>query len=432
MNDAPIKVINVSKKYRINPGGLMDAINLVARRLNPKNRGRDFSRVIDPDREIWALKNVSFEVQQGEVLGIIGPNGAGKSTMLKILSGITRLTHGNIEVRGRVGALIEVGAGFHNELTGRENVYMNGSILGMKRKEIDQKFDEIVSFSGLDKFIDTPLKKYSSGMRVRLGFSIAVYMDPDVLLIDEVLSVGDIDFRTKSAQKMLGFKKKNIPIIFVSHSTQAIASICDRVLLLKNGQVQKIGPTSEIIEEYLAETKTLDPGGGQIRQPAIGVSTRQALVVTGVKIYNQNYVSTKSIRFKEDLIIQINYQTSERVEAFFDISIKNQGMTICTASMNMEGKSVILDGEGYLECKFPEITFSPGKYEIYALARDGTGMGNLMFNQVIAVFSMDGTASDYGFTGKMAPSMMNWYGPGMIYWPTQWRVISGSGIVIKI
>src|SRR5438552_2159457 len=191
------------------------------------------------ETELWALRDVSFEVQQGEVVGIIGRNGAGKSTLLKVLSRITEPTSGRITIRGRVGSLLEVGTGFHPELTGRENLFLNGAILGMRRTEIIRKFDEIVAFAEIDKFIDTPVKHYSSGMYMRLAFSVAAHLQPEILLVDEVLAVGDAEFQKKCIGKMGEIAKEGRTVLFVSHNMNAIESLCDRALLLKHGQVYR-------------------------------------------------------------------------------------------------------------------------------------------------------------------------------------------------
>lgn len=202
---------------------------------------------------IWALKNINLSIKEGEILGIIGHNGAGKSTLLKVLTRITPPTKGQALVRGRIGSLLEVGTGFHPELTGRENIYLNGAILGTKKSEIKRKFDEIVGFSGVEKFLDTPLKRYSTGMGVRLAFSIAANLAPEILLIDEVLSVGDAAFQKKSYDKMDEITKKSgRTILFVGHNMPVIKELCKRTVLLDHGQIIKIGPTEEVINYYLS------------------------------------------------------------------------------------------------------------------------------------------------------------------------------------
>lgn len=259
MSKSVIQISNLSKRYRLGlkekqantlVGQITQAVkspweNL--RRLRELNRfGADYESVF------WALKDVSFEVKEGEVLGIIGKNGAGKSTLLKILSQITEPTSGKIEIHGRVASLLEVGTGFHPELSGRENIYMNGTILGMTRKEIDSKLDEIIDFSGVEKFIDTPVKFYSSGMKVRLGFSVAAHLNPEILIVDEVLSVGDYEFQAKCLSKMEEVSKgQGRTVLFVSHNLGAVSSLCSKSLVLKEGLVSYIGHTNSALKDYL-------------------------------------------------------------------------------------------------------------------------------------------------------------------------------------
>jgi len=225
--------------------------------LNPNNRQPITNNPGEASDIIWALRDVSFDVKKGEVLGIIGGNGAGKSTLLKILSRITEPTIGRAGIEGRVASLLEVGTGFHLELTGRENVYLNGTILGMKKTEIDQKFDEIIDFSGVEKFIDTPVKRYSSGMNVRLAFSVAAHLEPQILLVDEVLAVGDVEFQKKCLGKMDEVSKQGRTVLLVSHNMSAVQNLCSRSILLENGQIRMNGPTDKAVALYLSQ-KTLD------------------------------------------------------------------------------------------------------------------------------------------------------------------------------
>ena len=246
MNDAAICFDGVWKKFRRGErhDSLRDLIPSLARRA--LRRRRD---ALDA-KEFWALKDVSFEVRPGHALGIIGPNGAGKSTALKLLTRILRPTRGSCSVRGRVGALIEVAAGFHPDLTGRENVYLQGAILGMKRGEIARKFDEIVDFAGLGEFMDTPVKRYSSGMNARLGFSIAAHLDPEVLLIDEVLAVGDMSFQQRCLDRLAQFRRDGMAIAFVSHNMQAVATLCDTALLLRPNQPAVLDDVGTVTSAY--------------------------------------------------------------------------------------------------------------------------------------------------------------------------------------
>jgi ABC-type polysaccharide/polyol phosphate transport system ATPase subunit len=248
MAEAAIEVHDVSKKFRRGElfDSLRDLVPALTRRIVAKSASEKLA-----EREFWALRDVSFALGRGEAFGIIGGNGAGKSTMLKLLTRIMRPTRGTIRVTGRLSALIEVSAGFHSDLTGRENVYLNGAILGMNREEIRQRFDAIVEFSGLHEFIDTPVKRYSSGMFARLGFSVAAHVDPDVLLVDEVLSVGDYVFQQKCLQRMHTVIASGATVIFVSHNLREVTALCGRSLLLEQGAVQAIGPTSEVVELYL-------------------------------------------------------------------------------------------------------------------------------------------------------------------------------------
>jgi lipopolysaccharide transport system ATP-binding protein len=202
---------------------------------------------------LWALKSVSFEVKRGEVLGVIGRNGAGKSTLLKILSRITEPTEGCVEIHGRVGSLLEVGTGFHSELTGRENIFLNGAILGMKKAEVARKFDEIVAFAEVEKFLDTPVKHYSSGMYMRLAFAVAAHFEPEILLVDEVLAVGDAAFQKKCIGKIRAVAGVGRTVVFVSHNMGAVNSLCTRALCMANGKIQAVGPTQDVVSDYLSE-----------------------------------------------------------------------------------------------------------------------------------------------------------------------------------
>jgi ABC-type polysaccharide/polyol phosphate transport system ATPase subunit len=238
---------NISKKFRRGEGhdSLRDLLPWLFRKAFKTNDANSLK-----DAEFWALRDVSFRVSGGEALGIVGPNGSGKSTTLKILSGILKPTLGELRVHGRISALIEVGAGFHPDLTGRENIYLNGAILGMSRSEIQRKMDAIVEFSGISAFIDTPVKRYSSGMYARLGFSIAAHVEPEILLVDEVLSVGDFTFQGRCIQKMNEILKNGTTVIFVSHNMEAVLSLCGRAILLLNGKVACEGKPAEVIAEY--------------------------------------------------------------------------------------------------------------------------------------------------------------------------------------
>lgn len=262
MSNIVIKATDISKQYRlglVGSGTLKDDMARFWAQLRGKEdptlkvgQLNDRTQKADSDY-VWALKDINFEVKQGEILGIIGKNGAGKSTLLKILSKITAPTTGSIKVKGRIASLLEVGTGFHGELTGRENIYLNGAVLGMTKREITRKLDEIVNFAGVEKYIDTPVKRYSSGMTVRLGFAVAAHLDPDILVVDEVLAVGDAEFQKKAIGKMQDVStQEGRTILFVSHNMTSVQSLCDRGIYLKNGSIEYTNFIKPVIERYIA------------------------------------------------------------------------------------------------------------------------------------------------------------------------------------
>lgn len=293
-----IKVENLSKLYRLggaSHNSLRDALMSFVK--NPKR---------DKKRELWALKDINFDVKDGETLGIIGHNGAGKSTLLKILSRITKPTSGQIEIRGRVGSLLEVGTGFHNELSGRENIYLNGAILGMNRAEIEEKFDEIVAFSEVEKFLDTPVKHYSSGMYMRLAFSVAAHLDPEVLIVDEVLAVGDLAFQKKCLNKMRDFSETGRTVLFVSHDMQSISRLCKRVIWLKGGNVIADGETNEVIGKYLHEQSRT---GAEKHWENLETSPGNDITrLRRVRICDKNGETVSSVDIRNTVAVEITYE----------------------------------------------------------------------------------------------------------------------------
>jgi lipopolysaccharide transport system ATP-binding protein len=262
MNDVVIRVENLGKRYRIGERAayltLRDTLARAVTAPLRSFRSSSPSLRMSEASAIWALKDVSFEVHRGEVIGIIGSNGAGKSTLLKILSRVTKPTLGHAQICGRLGSLLDVGTGFHPELTGRENTYMNGAILGMSKRDIAQKFDEIVAFAGIERFIDTPVKYYSSGMYVRLAFSVAAHLEPEILLVDEVLAVGDVAFQRKCLGRMDNAAKQGRTVLLVSHNMSAVALLCKTVIVLEHGCIKLIGESQQAITEYLAESTGRD------------------------------------------------------------------------------------------------------------------------------------------------------------------------------
>jgi ABC-type polysaccharide/polyol phosphate transport system ATPase subunit len=301
-----LEIQEVSKKFSLNHEtepylSLRNRLTDLLRFGNGKSRKEDF----------WALRDLTFSVNPGESLGIIGKNGAGKSTLLKILSKITPPTHGKIISRGRIASLLEVGTGFHPELTGRENVYLNGSILGMKKKEINAHFDEIVDFAGTEKFLDTPLKHYSSGMQLRLAFAVAAFLEPEILVIDEVLAVGDAEFQNKCLGKMEEVSKSGRTILFVSHNLSAVENLCSRSILLRNGRLHSVGSSSEVISQYLSndESHTMDQMGViTLNGEAPTKPIRKIEILCDGRNSNIAYMGCK-------LEIRVHFRTDQMLEA---------------------------------------------------------------------------------------------------------------------
>src|SRR3954449_10001229 len=253
-SEPAIRVQGLGKRYRLWTGDQPTTLSDRISRVTDAFRRRAHEEHHPARREIWALKDVSFDVAPGEVLGVIGRNGAGKSTLLKVLTRITAPTSGRAAIRGRVSSLLEVGTGFHPELTGRENVFLNGAILGMKRREIIRKLPDIVEFSGIDQFMDTPVKRYSSGMYVRLAFSVAAHLEPEIMLVDEVLAVGDAEFQRRCLGRMESFSGTGRTVLFISHNMQTINQLCDRVMWLDEGRVAEVGDPSQVVTHYLHST----------------------------------------------------------------------------------------------------------------------------------------------------------------------------------
>lgn len=324
--------------------------------------------------EFWALRDVSFEVEQGEALGIIGHNGAGKSTILKLLTRIMEPTTGRIRTRGRVSALIEVGAGFHPEMTGRENIYLNGSILGMTRSEIASRFDEIVVFAELDKFIDTPVKRYSSGMYARLGFAVAAHVQPDILIVDEVLSVGDAAFQEKCSQRMQQLRDASRTVIFVSHNMGAVASLCDRVILLEHGKVALTASPQAAVKAY-RESVLLAERGSSAKAPggSGAVNDSSPLKISNVEILNGE--GGWITRCDRPLKLRLHYCTRGVVTAprLGVHVVDGVGRVLAHASNAMAGCTRDLSGSGICDVTIRSLPLVPGTYWAIAKASDAAG-----------------------------------------------------------
>ena len=355
MTDAVLRLDGVYKKFR--KGELYDSL----RDLIPALTGRMLrgpAREALAPREFWALQDVSFDVRRGEAFGIVGSNGAGKSTILKVLSGIMRPTRGTLQVAGRLSALIEVSAGFHPDLTGRENIFLNGTILGMTRAEIKQRFDAIVAFSGLEEFIDTPVKRYSSGMFARLGFSVAAHVEPDLLVVDEVLSVGDYLFQQKCLERMNEIMTGGATVVFVSHNLRAVATLCARSLLLEKGRVVTIGPSNDVIQEYLTrgqEARALEPD--------------RSIHITEVTL---GPPGSTQVEFKTDELLEVTVRATARsphedMSVVIQIVDENHYPVFDTCTQRLGAGPVSLEAGETLSCTFKvQLRLAEGTYHVNA------------------------------------------------------------------
>lgn len=355
-----IKFHDVSKVYRLGTGqhDLREAVAGLARRILQLRRTQNGTA------EFLALKDVSFALQQGTALGIIGSNGAGKTTILKILSRVTKPTSGTVSVNGRMSSLIELGAGFHPDLTGKENIYLNGTILGLKRREIDALLERITEFSELQQFIDTPVKRYSSGMYARLGFAVAAHVNPEILLVDEVLSVGDLSFQMKCAERMKELRAQGTAIIFVSHNMRAVDSICDSCLLLEHGQVRFLGPTTEAINVHskLNRPETVTGIDGEV--PTVQPEPGKLADITKVELLDEQGNPRDHYEIGETLVARIHYVAYQRIEApFFSAGFfRADGLHACSNTSRGYLEPDAIDGPGVVELTVPDLPLVPNTY----------------------------------------------------------------------
>ena len=366
-----IEVIDLSKRFRINhaeaarQGEYRTLRESLSRLVKTGWKNFRSGAALGDVEDFWAIRDVSFDVQAGEVVGIIGRNGAGKSTLLKILTRITEPTSGRALIRGRVGSLLEVGTGFHPELTGRENVFLNGSILGMTRREIKRNFDEIVDFSGVERFIDTPVKRYSSGMKVRLAFSIAAHLNLEVMLVDEVLAVGDIDFQRKCLQRLRDVTRSGRTVLFVSHNLAAVESLCDRVIVLKSGAVHAIGQVDSVVQGYYRDNRARmnSDGLGRSFEGAHG-SVR---ILRHAELLGPLGEPTDFLLIGSECRVRIVLQaTMPILNPTVGIGIDDTfGQRVLTVRTPRSHKWIdSLDGRLEVECRIPECPLVPGEYSM--------------------------------------------------------------------
>ena len=413
MTDVAILAEGLSKRYRLGQlaayktardlltDGLYAPFRAGARLLSGKPMRQVKS---GPDGRLWALKDVSFEVRRGEVLGVIGRNGAGKTTLLKLLSQITEPTEGFAAIHGRVGSLLEVGTGFHPELTGRENVFLNGAILGMRRTEIKAKFDAIAEFSGVEKFLDTPVKRYSSGMQVRLAFAVAAHLEPEILLVDEVLAVGDAAFQRKCLGKMESVATEGRTVFLVSHNMEAIASLCTRAIWIDDGMLRADGSTREIVSTYLATTRS--------ELGAIPLGDRNdrwgpgPIRFTSLEIRNGLGEPIDVVHAGETVEFVLSYVTTgdrlQHVSPFIQISDQFDNPLLVLASRLTAEDFDTLPGEGRLVCQVPRFPLTPGSYNIDVAATVNSPTVRDSGDEVRNAATLEVGTGDFFGTGRPA------------------------------
>jgi lipopolysaccharide transport system ATP-binding protein len=391
-----ISVENLGKRYDLDrlrdpQDGLRHVIESALRAPLAILRKRVHSK---RKKEFWALRGVSLQIPRGEVVGIIGRNGAGKSTMLKLLSRITVPTEGRIRIKGRVASLLEVGTGFHQELTGRENIFLNGAILGMGRAEISRKFDEIVEFAEVGQFLDTPVKRYSSGMYVRLAFAVAAHLDPETLIVDEVLAVGDAAFQRKCLGKMNSFAQSGRTVLFVSHNLEAVRTLCHRAVWIKEGSIEQDGPAEEVVENYFNALSSSSTFSSQNEQHGFSVRC--------VTLRDGSGNQTTQFSPGGDMIVEIHYCAARPLEKpYITIAIHGVNGSCFTANMMLDGnRPDVLEGEGKIACCFKSLPIFPQSYSVKMCIRTKDGNDRVLDYSDVAFFNVIGDLADYGFRGE--------------------------------
>lgn len=404
-----LKAENISKQYRLGQVGT-GTLSHDLKRFWYRTRGKEdpYLKIGEEnDRTsgsssgyVWALKDINFDIAQGDMVGIIGKNGAGKSTLLKLLSRVTAPTTGTIKVKGRIAALLEVGTGFHPELTGRENIYLNGAILGMNRSEIARKLDEIVEFSGCQKYIDTPVKRYSSGMIVRLGFAVAAHLEPEILIVDEVLAVGDAEFQEKCIGKMKDISGEGRTVLFVSHNMASMKALCKKGFLMERGRMTQQGDMNEVIETYLSTT-TKSSSDGSIPEDASSMNTGIAKYKR-VQLHDSNRNSIDRVNYMSDLRFNMELDCkSELKDVIIDIRISTRDGVELVHAMNKYGnteKQPLSSGRNKISCIIQN-QLQPGNYSVTIGVHETNGI-TLDFVENILDFTVMniGEGENSGFT----------------------------------
>ena len=401
---------NISKQYKLGKASGEDMFRDILLNI--------FRRPIingENDKKIWAIKDFSMKVQEGEVLGVIGRNGSGKSTLLKILSKITHPTSGSFKVHGKVASLLEVGTGFHEELTGRENIFLNGSILGMEKKEITSKMDEIIAFAGVENFIDTPIKRYSSGMRLRLGFAVAAHLVADVLFVDEVLAVGDIEFQKKCLSTMGDLRNRGRTLIFVSHNMAAIENICSRGIWIDNGVMRMDGEVHTVINAYMSSFGGTKQTGFDFSNVTSRRGTSE-IMYTGMEYLGVDRTPLSLIRSGDELVIRLHYNCHQNIaNPNFGIKIStDMGTLVTDLSTYTTGADVLFlnEGKGYIDLILPFVNLMPGRYYLSLWL---TAPGYVFYDVLEHCAVLDVEASNYYQSGRGIDSRF-----GIIFFPCKW------------
>ena len=411
MSQPVLRVSHLKKRYRLGEysGDTMLREALV-RAFSRLGRGRP-----PKEQDIWALNDVSFDVEQGEVLGIIGRNGAGKSTLLKLLSRITYPTSGSLQVSGRVASLLEVGTGFHEELTGRENIFLNGSILGMKKREIERRLDEIIAFSGVETFIDTPIKRYSSGMRLRLGFAVAAHLSPDILLVDEVLAVGDADFQKKCLNTMDDLRSSGRTVLFVSHNMAAIESLCRRCVWIDAGSIRADGEARTVVGEYM-RTFAQASTGRVVLENIESRSGNGEGRFKHIEFLNGEGEITNFIRSGDRLTMRLHYRAHRTLrDLVVGINIHNEYGTLVAASNNWatgDDIPVVEAGDGYADFQIDCLYLLPGRYFLSLWLGKWSNLHDVLKNCI----HFDVEPSDYYGSGRGIDGSF-----GLMFFPSRWK-----------
>jgi len=428
MSDIVIRADCISKQFKIGAHidnknlreAIRDAVKAPFRRAINLMRGQA-SGAAELDESIWALKGVSFDIKNGDVVGIIGRNGSGKSTLLKIISRITEPTSGLAEIRGRVGSLLEVGTGFHHELTGRENVFLNGAILGMKKDQIKRQFDEIVSFAEVDKFIDTPVKHYSSGMYLRLAFAVAAHLEPEILLVDEVLAVGDAEFQKKCLRKMDSVSKEGRTVLFVSHNMAAIANLCNRAILLHEGEKVFEGETKLVIDKYIDRSSAL------AKTELAGRKDRQGngnVKATAIEVLDEDNNPIDYGVSGEKLTIRMHYKVfGNKVYSSCKAAIailRNEQLYLNLSTELVETEQLVLSGEGHIDFVIPNCPLSQSTYMLHSCIEANNEVADWI-TDAAEISIIDG---DFYGTGKNYPS--GWKGGKGVLVKFYWRQHEGE------